>query len=38
MRARTSKGWTAWGHESERYYPSWPTYANHSQAGAPVGD
>lgn len=30
--ARGSRpNWTVWGNESENYYPSWPTYANHSQ-------
>ena len=24
--------WTVWGHQSEDYYPTWSTYANHSQA------
>ncbi len=28
----TRPNWTVWGNESEDYYPSWPTYANHSQA------
>jgi N6-adenosine-specific RNA methylase IME4 len=28
----TRSNWTVWGNESENYYPSWPTYANHSQA------
>lgn len=26
------KGWKTWGNESGDYYPSWPTYANHSQS------
>lgn len=26
----TQPGWTAWGHESEDYAPTWPTYSNHS--------
>ena len=26
----TRRNWTTWGAESENYYPSWPTYANHS--------
>lgn len=26
------KGWTTWGNQAEEYSPSWPTYANHSQA------
>lgn len=27
-------GWTIWGNQAdESYVPSWPTYANHSQAG-----
>lgn len=25
------KGWKAWGNEAESYYPTWDTYANHSQ-------
>lgn len=25
------RGWTSLGNESEDYYPSWPTYSNHSQ-------
>ncbi|MDO4905596.1 MAG: MT-A70 family methyltransferase [Lautropia sp.] len=24
-------GWSVWGNQAEDYYPSWPTYANHSQ-------
>jgi N6-adenosine-specific RNA methylase IME4 len=27
-------GWECWGDEASEYYPSWPTYANHSQAPA----
>jgi N6-adenosine-specific RNA methylase IME4 len=31
--ARGSRpNWTVWGNETENYYPTWPTYANHSQA------
>lgn len=26
------KGWITWGNQSEEYAPTWPTYANHSQA------
>ena len=26
-------GWLAWGDQAEDYYPTWDTYANHSQAG-----
>lgn len=26
-------GWRAWGNQAEDYYPTWDTYANHSQAG-----
>lgn len=26
------KGWITWGNQAEEYYPSWPTYSNHSQA------
>jgi N6-adenosine-specific RNA methylase IME4 len=29
----TRPGWTAWGEQAERYAPTWPTYANHSQRG-----
>ena len=25
------KGWKVWGNKSESYYPTWNTYANHSQ-------
>jgi N6-adenosine-specific RNA methylase IME4 len=25
------KGWKVWGDEAENYYPTWSTYANHSQ-------
>ena len=25
--------WASWGLQSEEYFPSWATYANHSQAG-----
>jgi N6-adenosine-specific RNA methylase IME4 len=24
-------GWEAWGNQAEDYYPTWPTYSNHSQ-------
>lgn len=26
------KNWTVWGNQSSDYYPSWSTYANHSQS------
>jgi N6-adenosine-specific RNA methylase IME4 len=26
------KGWSTWGNQAEEYYPTWPTYSNHSQA------
>ncbi|MGH9719144.1 MAG: MT-A70 family methyltransferase [Bryobacteraceae bacterium] len=26
--------WTVWGNESKEYYPTWPTYANHSQSNS----
>jgi N6-adenosine-specific RNA methylase IME4 len=29
----TRPGWTAWGHQSVEYTPTWDTYANHSQSG-----
>lgn len=28
------KNWANWGNQSESYFPSWPTYSNHSQAPA----
>ncbi|MGH8259727.1 MAG: MT-A70 family methyltransferase [Steroidobacteraceae bacterium] len=28
----TRSGWTAWGHQSDDYSPTWDTYANHSRA------
>lgn len=28
------KGWAVWGHQAKAYYPTWDTYANHSQAVA----
>lgn len=31
------EGWDQWGNEVDDYYPSWPTYKNHSQHIAPVG-
>ncbi len=31
-------GWQVWGNQAEAYYPSWPTYANHSQAERAGGD
>lgn len=27
----TKSGWVAWGNQADDYYPSWETYANHSQ-------
>jgi N6-adenosine-specific RNA methylase IME4 len=30
----TRSGWATWGHQADdTYRPTWPTYANHSQAG-----
>jgi len=26
------RGWSCWGNQAEEYEPTWPTYANHSQA------
>jgi len=26
------ENWSVWGKQSEDYYPSWPTYSNHSQS------
>ncbi|KAF0221951.1 MAG: MT-A70 family [Rhodospirillaceae bacterium] len=32
MFARGSRpGWTSWGNQADEYYPTWDTYANHSQ-------
>mgnify|MGYP006311238525 FL=1 len=32
--ARGSRpGWHVWGNQSDDYYPTWTTYANHSQNG-----
>jgi len=28
------KGWSVWGNQAEEYFPTWATYANHSQAEA----
>ncbi|HJR72120.1 MAG TPA: MT-A70 family methyltransferase [Luteimonas sp.] len=28
----TRKGWATWGNQADEYAPTWPTYANHSQA------
>jgi N6-adenosine-specific RNA methylase IME4 len=28
------KGWKVWGNQSDSYYPTWDTYANHSQVDA----
>lgn len=25
------EGWSVWGNQSDEYYPTWPTYSNHSQ-------
>ena len=25
-------GWAVWGNQADDYTPTWPTYANHSQA------
>jgi N6-adenosine-specific RNA methylase IME4 len=31
------KRWISWGNQAdETYYPTWDTYANHSQNGAPT--
>ncbi|MFH1057267.1 MAG: MT-A70 family methyltransferase [Pseudomonadota bacterium] len=29
------RGWTVWGNQSDSYYPTWATYANHSQSERP---
>lgn len=26
------EGWSVWGNQADEYYPTWPTYSNHSQA------
>lgn len=28
-------GWSAWGNQAQDYFPTWDTYANHSQAEKP---
>ncbi|HMZ91323.1 MAG TPA: MT-A70 family methyltransferase [Pseudomonadales bacterium] len=34
MFARGSRtGWTTWGQQADDYFPTWETYANHSQVG-----
>lgn len=30
-------GWTAWGNQAQDYFPTWDTYANHSQSKALQG-
>ena len=25
-------GWDVWGNQADEYYPTWPTYSNHSQS------
>jgi N6-adenosine-specific RNA methylase IME4 len=27
----TRTGWSSWGNQNSHYYPTWPTYSNHSQ-------
>jgi N6-adenosine-specific RNA methylase IME4 len=27
------RGWTSWGNQADEYFPTWPTYTNHSQNG-----
>ncbi|MGE4264938.1 MAG: MT-A70 family methyltransferase [Desulfovibrio sp.] len=29
-------GWVGWGNQADEYEPTWPTYANHSQAKRPT--
>jgi len=31
-------GWTAWGEQAAEYFPTWPTYRNHSQAAVEQAD
>lgn len=31
-------GWSAWGNQADAYYPTWDTYANHSQASRATAD
>ncbi len=26
------EGWSVWGNQADDYYPTWPTYSNHSQS------
>lgn len=36
MFARGSRdGWTTWGNQADDYFPTWATYANHSQVAVP---
>lgn len=30
----TRPGWKTWGHQAEKYEPTWATYSNHSQVAA----
>jgi len=30
------EGWRSWGNQAENYFPSWPTYANHSGSEGPA--
>lgn len=32
----TRSRWKAWGHQSDGYFPTWDTYANHSQSTTPL--
>lgn len=31
------EGWSVWGNQSDEYFPTWDTYANHSQADSVKG-
>lgn len=35
-RGAHSPKWSVWGNQSDEYYPTWDTYANHSQADKPA--
>jgi len=37
MFARGSReNWTTWGNQADEYFPTWNTYANHSQSAVEI--